>query len=145
MRLKSDLRDLGFQSIGFRLASTAIAVLSLTFVASQALAQTGLVTVESPYTVEETIARLETVLTEKGLRIFDIVDHAAGATSVDAELPPTQVMIFGNPATGTPLMQCAPSVAIDLPLKMLVWDADGQTQLAYNEMFFLQERHEIEG
>lgn len=128
-----------------RLTAAAIAAGSFTLASTQTLAQTGLVTVESPYTVEETVARLEAVLTEKGLRIFGLVDHAAGATSINAELPPTQVMIFGNPATGTPLMQCAPSMAIDLPLKMLVWDADGQTQMAYNEMSFLQERHEIEG
>ncbi|MEL7082887.1 MAG: DUF302 domain-containing protein [Cyanobacteria bacterium P01_A01_bin.3] len=150
MGLNSNLLDLGCRVIGVRalgvqLAAAAIAVGSVTLLADRVLAQTGLITVDSPYTVEETVARLEAVVAEKELTLFGIVDHAAGAASVDAELPPTQVVIFGNPAAGTPLMQCAPTVAIDLPLKALIWEVDGQTQLAYNDMSFLQERHEIEG
>lgn len=138
-------RALDVRALGARLAAAAIAVGSVIPAAGRAVAQTGLITVDSPYTVEETVARLEAVVAEKELTLFSIVDHAAGAASVDAELPPTQVVIFGNPKAGTPLMQCAPTVAIDLPLKALIWEADGQTQLAYNDMSFLQERHEIEG
>ena len=134
-----------WRNLSLRVVAGAIAVGGFVCSASQTSAQTGLVTVDSPLSVEDTVARFEDVATERGLTIFGTVDHAAGAASVDKELAPTQVVIFGNPAAGTPLMQCAPSVGIDLPLKMLIWDVDGQTQVAYNDMMFLQERHEIEG
>ncbi len=128
-----------------RVAAGAIAASCCFMSASAAFAQTGLAITESPYPVEETVTRLEEAVTDKGLTIFGKIDHAAGAASIDEELPPTQVVMFGNPAGGTPLMQCGPTVAIDLPLKVLVWEADGQTLVAYNEMSFLEERHEIEG
>ncbi|MEM8715225.1 MAG: hypothetical protein AAGE92_05520, partial [Cyanobacteria bacterium P01_G01_bin.4] len=94
MGLNSNLLDLGCRVIGVRalgvqLAAAAIAVGSVTLLADRVLAQTGLITVDSPYTVEETVARLEAVVAEKELTLFGIVDHAAGAASVDAELPPT--------------------------------------------------------
>ena len=145
MEQRSSKQSLGIRATGIRCIAAAIAAGGFALAAGQTLAQTGLAAVESPYTVEETVERLEATVTERGLTVFGIVDHAAGAASIDAELSPTQVMIFGNPAAGTPLMQCAPSVAIDLPLKILVWDAGGQTLVAYNEMSFLQERHDIEG
>ncbi|MDZ7682715.1 MAG: DUF302 domain-containing protein [Fodinibius sp.] len=109
-------------------------------------AQDGVEIIESKYSVEETTDRLENTLTENGLTIFQKVDHKKGAASVDMQLPPTTVLIFGNPKLGTPLMQCAPTVAIDLPQKMLVWeDQHGQTHVGYNSPDYLKKRHGIEG
>jgi uncharacterized protein (DUF302 family) len=110
------------------------------------MAQDGVITLESNYSVEKTTNRLEHALTENGLTIFRKVDHQKGATSVDMELPPTTVLIFGNPKLGTPLMQCAPTVAIDLPQKMLIWkDQDGHVQVGYNSPDYLKKRHDIKG
>ncbi len=110
------------------------------------LAQEGITTIESEYSVDETIDRLEKVLKENGLTIFKKVDHKEGAASVDMQLPPTTVLIFGNPKLGTPLMQCAPTVAIDLPQKVLVWESNQeQVHIGYNLPEYLKERHGIEG
>lgn len=106
----------------------------------------GLVSLRSAHDVATTVARLQQHLQAKGMRLFAEVDHAAGADSVDLSLRPTHVVMFGNPAVGTPLMQCSQSVAIDLPQKMLVWeDAQGDVWLAYNDPEFLRWRHNIEG
>ncbi|MGB3492470.1 MAG: DUF302 domain-containing protein [Elainellaceae cyanobacterium] len=106
----------------------------------------GMVIRASSYSVAETGDRLEALLTERGVTVFARIDHAAGADSVDLSLRPTQVIIFGNPQVGTPLMQCAQSVAIDLPQKALIWeDAEGQVYLGYNDPAYLADRHEIEG
>ncbi len=108
--------------------------------------QDGMEIIQSRYSVEETTDRLENVLTENGLTIFKKVDHQEGAALVDMQLTPTTLLIFGNPKLGTPLMQCAPSVAIDLPQKMLVWeDKDGQVKIGYNTIDYLKKRHSIEG
>ena len=101
---------------------------------------------DSPYSVQETGDRLESVLKKKGLRVFNRIDHTAGAASVGEQLRPTQVIIFGNPKAGTPLMQCQQSVAIDLPQKALIWeDEQGQVRLAYNNPRYLVARHSITG
>jgi uncharacterized protein (DUF302 family) len=113
---------------------------------SESIAQDGMVTLESNYSVDKTTNRLEHALTENGLTIFRKVDHQKGAASVDMELPPTTLLIFGNPKLGTPLMQCAPTVAIDLPQKMLIWeDQDEQVQVGYNSPDYLKKRHDIKG
>lgn len=118
----------------------------VTIFANESMAQNGVVTLESNYSVEETTNRLENALTDNGLTIFRKVDHQKGATSVDMELPPTTVLIFGNPKLGTPLMQCAPTVAIDLPQKMLIWkDQKGQVHVGYNSPDYLKKRHNIQG
>ena len=135
----------GMRAICIRAVVGVVSASGWVLATHSGLAQTGLAIAESPYTVDETVARLEETVTDKGLAIFGKVDHAAGAAIVDEELPPTQVVMFGNPAVGTLLMQCMPTVAIDLPLKVLIWETDGQTRVAYNEMSFLEERHEIEG
>lgn len=110
-----------------------------------AAAADGLVRSASPHSVEETAERFVSQAKKQGLKIFEQVDHAAGAASVGKELRPTRLVIFGNPKGGTPLMQCAQSVGIDLPMKALVWeDADGQVWLAYNDPGYLAERHGIE-
>lgn len=116
----------------------------LTTTATAAQADAGLVTKQSPYGVGETLDRLEKVLTSKGITVFARIDHAAGATKIGSELPATEVLIFGNPKLGTPLMQSNRAIGIDLPLKALVWeDAAGQVWLAYNQPAYLSDRHDI--
>jgi uncharacterized protein (DUF302 family) len=110
--------------------------------ASAASAVEGLVALESPLTVGQTMDRLEAVVKERGLTVFARIDHSAGAAKVGKTLRPTQLLIFGNPQGGTPFMECAQSVGIDLPLKALVWeDAEAQVWLAYNDPAFLAARH----
>jgi len=109
-------------------------------------AQEGLVSVPSAHDVATTMDKLEAVLNAKGMTVFTRIDHTAGAAKVDMELRPTQVLIFGNPKIGTPLMNCSQSIAIDLPQKMLAWeDADGKVYLAYNDPAHLKARHATEG
>jgi uncharacterized protein (DUF302 family) len=118
---------------------TAVTLSILTFAASAA---DGLVVVKSPFSVAETMDRLEALVEDRGLTVFARIDHAAGAAKVGKSLRPTQLLIFGNPQGGTPLMECAPSVGIDLPLKGLVWeDADAQVWLGYNDLAFIAARH----
>jgi uncharacterized protein (DUF302 family) len=96
--------------------------------------------------VNQTTQRLTETLEAKGATVFKVVDHQAGAQSVDLELRSTTVVIFGNPKLGTPLMQCTQSVAIDLPQKMLIWeDADGQVWVGYNSPQYLNNRHQLTG
>lgn len=96
----------------------------------------------SNHSVDETVARLETILETRGIKLFAVVDHSGEAAKVGLLMPPTKLLIFGNPKAGTPLMQATPSVAIDLPLKILVQqDADGKTWLSYNTPEYLRERH----
>ena len=114
--------------------------------ATSAMAAEGLVVKPSNYSVAETIDRLAAALESKGLTIFARIDHQAGAAGADLELPPTQVLIFGNPKLGTPLMSAAPTTAIDLPQKALAYeDGSGKVYLAYNDIGYLQARHGIEG
>jgi uncharacterized protein (DUF302 family) len=111
---------------------------------SPASANNGLVNINSIYSVSDTANRLEKIVTEKGMNVFARIDHAKGAKSIDKELRPTELIIFGNPMSGTPLMQSAQSVAIDLPMKALVWeDADRQVWLTYNDANYLTERHDV--
>ena len=105
----------------------------------------GLITVKSNHSVKATADKLEAVLKSKGMTIFTRINHAAGAKKVGKELRPTELVIFGNPKIGTALMQCAQSVAIDLPQKMLIWQDDkGATWLGYNDPAHLKKRHNIE-
>jgi len=104
----------------------------------------GMVDIPSRYSVPESLVRLEAILKEKGLTIFARVDHSGEAKKVGLEMRPTQLVIFGSPKGGTPLMVAAPSLAIDLPLKALVWqDAQGKVWLSYNSPEYLQQRHGI--
>jgi len=126
------------------LRSFAIAILCC--VATSAMAADGMVIKPSNYSVKETIDRLEGILSEKGLKIFARVDHQAGAAAADLELRPTELLIFGNPKLGTPLMTAAQTTAIDLPQKALAYEAeDGNVYLSYNDVGYLQARHGIEG
>lgn len=108
-----------------------------------ASAAEGLVSLQSPHTATATMDRLESIVKEKGLTVFARIDHAAGAEKVGESLRSTELLIFGNPKGGTPFMQCAQSVGIDLPLKALVWeDEDGQIWLGYNDPEYLADRHD---
>lgn len=106
----------------------------------------GLITISSPNDVAQKCDRLESIIKEKGLTLFARIDHSANAVNAELELNPTQVIIFGNPKVGTPLMQCSATAAIDLPQKILVYqDANNQTQIVYNDPKYLQQRHNIIG
>ena len=114
--------------------------------ASWVHADSGLINIKSAHDVKTTADRLENVLNAKGMRVFIRIDHAQGAQTVGQTLRPTEVVVFGNPKVGTPLMQCSQSAAIDLPQKALVWeDEAGQVWLSYNNPDYLAKRHEIKG
>ena len=102
----------------------------------------GIVTSQSRYSFAETVEKLEALLKEKGIKLFTIIDHSGEAASAGLSMPPTKVLIFGNPKGGTPLMLAAPSTAIDLPLKILVAeDAQGKVWISWNDPAYLQQRH----
>jgi uncharacterized protein (DUF302 family) len=104
----------------------------------------GLVTLASAYSVKETIDRLEAAAKAKDLTVFARIDHAAGAAAANLSLRPTELLIFGNAQGGTPLMQAAQTIGIDLPLKALAWeDATGKVWLSYNDPAWLADRHGI--
>lgn len=119
-----------------------LAALALSFTASVTVAADGMIDVKSPHDARVTIDRLEALVKERGLNVFARIDHAAGAGKIGKTLRPTELLIFGNPQGGTPFMECAQTVGIDLPLKALAWtDAAGQTWLSYNDPAFLGRRH----
>ena len=104
----------------------------------------GLVQVASPHTVNETVNRLETILAQRGVQVFALIDHSGEAAKVGMKMRPAKLVIFGNPKGGTPLMVAAPTLAIDLPLKALVWeDEGGKVWVAYNSPEYLQQRHGV--
>jgi uncharacterized protein (DUF302 family) len=120
----------------------ALLVLAPVIAAPAAAGESGLVTRDSPYPVPETVAKIEGALGAKGVKVFARIDHAGEAKAAGLELRPTEVLIFGNPKAGTPLMQAAPTIAIDLPLKVLVWQDDqGQVHVAWNSPDYLTQRH----
>jgi uncharacterized protein (DUF302 family)/uncharacterized membrane protein YidH (DUF202 family) len=104
----------------------------------------GIVTIPSHHSVDETVAKLEAMLEAKGVKVFALIDHGGEAQKAGLQLRPTKVLIFGSPKAGTPLMVAAPSIAIDLPLKLLVWQDDGdKVWVAYNSPAYLQTRHGV--
>ena len=118
------------------------ALLALLGTALLAHAADGLVAVKSAHGAQETMNRLEAAVKERGLIVFARIDHAAGAAKVGKTLRSTELLIFGNPQGGTPLMECAQTAGIDLPLKALVWQDDSaQVWLGYNDPAFLAARH----
>jgi uncharacterized protein (DUF302 family) len=121
----------------------AIAILMMALVETAAGAD-GLVAVKSPHSAKATLGRLEDAVTQRGLTIFARIDHAAGAAKIGKTLRPTDLLIFGNPQGGTPFMECEQTVAIDLPLKALVWeDSSAQVWLGYNDPAYLAQRHGV--
>jgi len=104
----------------------------------------GIVDKPTNHSVDETVERLKGILQSKGVALFAMVDHSGEAAKAGMKMPPTKLLIFGSPKDGTPLMLASPSVAIDLPLKILVWeDAQGKAWVSYNSTAYLQERHRI--
>jgi uncharacterized protein (DUF302 family) len=102
----------------------------------------GLEQVESKHSVDETVRRVLSSLGERGIKLFALVDHSGEAEKVGLKMRSTKLLTFGSPKGGTPLMQAAPTVAIDLPLKALVWEDDsGKTWIAWNTPEYLQQRH----
>ena len=105
-------------------------------------ANRGIIDKPSNHSVEQTIERLKGVLQSKGVKLFALVDHSGEAEKVGMKMRPTKLLIFGSPKAGTPLMLAAPSIAIDLPLKLLVWeDGQGKVWVSYNSPDYLEERH----
>ena len=104
----------------------------------------GIVTKPSNHSVDETVAKLKGILQAKGITLFSLVDHSGEAEKVGMKMRPTKLLIFGSPKGGTPLMLAAPSVAIDLPLKILIAeDADGKVWISYNDPAYLRDRHNL--
>jgi uncharacterized protein (DUF302 family) len=104
--------------------------------------QQGIITRHSRYSVEETVANLEALLKAKGVKLFGVIDHSGEAASAGLHMPPTRLLIFGNPKAGTPLMLATPTAALDLPLKILVAeDEQGKVWLSWNDPLYLQQRH----
>jgi uncharacterized protein (DUF302 family) len=104
----------------------------------------GIIDKPGNHSVDETAEKLRAILRAKGIPLFALVDHSGEAAKVGMKMRPTKLLIFGNPKAGTPLMQASPSVAIDLPLKILIWeDAAGKVWVSYNSPTYLRERHHL--
>jgi len=128
------MRNLSFFAILLVLASPGV------------FADSGIISVKSVHSVEKTLDRLEALLHKKGMTIFKRVNHSVGAKGVGIDLRPTEVLIFGNPKIGSPMMVCAQTIAIDLPQKALAWeDEKGQVWLSYNDPSYLATRHHMKG
>ena len=107
-------------------------------------ANSGIITLSSHHSVDETVEKLKSILQAKGVTLFALVDHSGEAANVGLQMPPTKLAIFGSPKAGTPLMLAAPSIAIDLPLKILIaQDAQGKVWVSYNSPAYVQERHNL--
>jgi uncharacterized protein (DUF302 family) len=105
----------------------------------------GVITAHSRYPVPETVDRLAATVRMAGNTIFARIDHAANAAAAGLTMPPTQVLIFGNGAAGTPLMLASPLLALDLPLRFLVWQADGETRVSWSDPLYYAARYELKG
>jgi len=104
----------------------------------------GIVTIPSHQSVDQTVQKLEGILQAKGVKLFALIDHSGEAEKAGMQMRPTKLLIFGNPKAGTPLMIASPSIAIDLPLKILIWeDAAGKVWISYNAPAYLQARHSL--
>jgi uncharacterized protein (DUF302 family) len=104
----------------------------------------GIVDTASNHSVDRTVERLTEILHAKGLTLFALIDHSGEAEKAGMKMRPTKLLIFGSPKAGTPLMLAAPSIALDLPLKILIWeDVEGRAQMSYNSPAYLQERHNL--
>jgi uncharacterized protein (DUF302 family) len=104
----------------------------------------GIIDIQSHQSADETVAKLRAILDAKGVTLFALVDHNGEAEKAGMKMRPTKLLIFGSPKAGTPVMLAAPSIAIDLPLKILVWeDAEGKVWVSYNSPDYLRERHNV--
>ena len=121
----------------------AVVGLAALWAPTAVLAADGMTVIDSQFGVAETEQRLVEAIEAKGMGVMAQVDHRANASSVGLDMRPTRLVIFGNPKGGTQLMKCAPTVAIDLPMKMLIWREDKTVKIAYNRAEYLVERHGI--
>jgi uncharacterized protein (DUF302 family) len=104
----------------------------------------GIIELPSNYSVDQTVERLKGILEAKGVTLFALVDHSGEAQKAGLKMPPTKLLVFGSPKAGTPVMLAAPSIAIDLPLKVLVSeDGHGKVWISYNSTTYLQQRHNV--
>src|SRR6516165_8491800 len=104
----------------------------------------GIAEIPSSHSVDKTVEKLQEILKAKGVMLFALVDHSGEAEKAGMKMPPTKLLIFGSPKAGTPVMLAAPSIAIDLPLKILVWeDGQGKVWTSYNSAEYLKERHGV--
>ena len=125
---------------------TSITILFVLLTVLPLMAAEGLINVQSDFSVKETTDRLEKILNKKGMTIFNQINHSDAAQKVGVELRETQLIIFGNPKVGSPLMQCQQSVAIDLPQKAIIWEDDkSKVWISYNDPRYLGKRHNIIG
>jgi len=123
-----------------------LAIIVSGLLASSAFASEGMISIKSAHSVAVTGDRLENILQKKGMTVFKRINHAAGAQKIGKTLRPTELVIFGNPKVGTPLMLCSHSIAIDLPQKALIWqDEAEQVWFSYNDPQFLALRHNTQG
>jgi len=123
----------------------SILLLGLLLPSAAHAADNGIVSKPSPYSVAQTLDRLEAVLQAKGIVVFARIDHSGEAQKVGMSMRPTQLLIFGNPRLGTTLMNAAPSLALDLPLKALAWeDANGHVWVSFNSPAYLAQRHGLD-
>jgi uncharacterized protein (DUF302 family) len=103
-----------------------------------------MISIPGNHPVERTVEKLEEILRAKGVKLFALIDHSGEAARAGIAMRPTKLLIFGNPSAGTPLMIASPGMALDLPLKLLVWeDADGKVWITYNSPAYLQSRHNL--
>ncbi|MBV9398959.1 MAG: DUF302 domain-containing protein [Bryobacterales bacterium] len=104
----------------------------------------GIISIPSRHSVDETVKKAESAFAAKGIKLFCLVDHSGEAEKAGMQMPPAKLLIFGSPKAGTPVMLAAPSIALDLPLKMLVWqDSYGKVWVSYNSTSYLKERHGV--
>jgi uncharacterized protein (DUF302 family) len=139
-------RSEGSVAVKYSLLAALLAALLLPGSAASAkdivMKEKGITTITSHHSVDETVDRLKEILRAKDVTLFALIDHSGEAAKAGMKMPPTKVLIFGNPKAGTPLMLAAPSVALDLPLKILVGeDAQGKVSLSYNSPQYLKERY----
>ncbi len=129
--------QLGMLLIGLALPATPVTL-------DAVRKKNGIVDIPSNHSVDKTVERVKNILQSKGVTLFAVIDHSGEAEKVGMKMPSTKLLVFGNPKGGTPLMLATPSVAIDLPLKILVWqDAGGRVWLSYNSSEYLAERHGV--
>jgi uncharacterized protein (DUF302 family) len=107
------------------------------------LNENGIATMVSTHSFADTLQKLQSIITSKGLKIFAVIDHSGEAAAVGLEMSATKVVIFGNAKSGTPIMKASPSAALDLPLKVLIAESDGKVRLSYNAPKYLAQRHSI--
>jgi len=104
----------------------------------------GIIEIPSAHSVDETVNKLKAILQAKGVTLFALVDHSGEAEKAGMKMPATKLLIFGSPKAGTPIMLAAPSIAIDLPLKILIWeDPQEKVRVSYNSAQYLKERHKV--